>query len=158
MKTFTFLTLIFCFSCVNYNVTVKKPASPILVSINKLKNDSEGYEVVFRVLNNSYFFIGYTLLIDSNPILTRLEPTKKKSYFCTNLNLYPNISNEYSLEITPKEGNLSKPDKTENQNRVCKLNIKISPGNYITMRSILASINSEPFITYSDPSNTLRIP
>ncbi|EKR66440.1 MULTISPECIES: hypothetical protein [Leptospira] len=165
MKRLYILFLLPAFSlllgCPHYSTTRLISTPPTLVSIVPI---ATGYELRLRAGNPELLFSGYRLYVANTENDSRFPADLNSGIDCVDgiLNLIPNQPLEYSIELSPNGGSLAAVGIGENPNRICKMNVTLSSGQYLTLRShvLVISItngNTSGFV-FSMPSNSLKVP
>ncbi|ALO25684.1 hypothetical protein KHM19_15030 [Leptospira borgpetersenii] len=147
--------------CPHYSTTRLISTPPTLVSIVPI---ASGYELRLRAGNPELLFSGYRLYVANRENDSRFPADLNSGVDCVDgiLNLIPNQPLEYSIELSPNSGPLAAIGTGENPNRICKMNVTLSSGQYLTLRShvLVVSItngNTSGFV-FSMPSNSLKVP
>ena len=156
LKSYLFICLFLISGCTNYTVSRIQTIPPILISLTSLQ--SGGYLLVYRGTNPEIFFAGYKLYTGVGPSEARNPNDLFSGIDCSSRALLPNLPIEYSIEIHSSPG-LSAVGAGENANRVCKFQTSLTPGTYISVRTLLLSfqVGSQAF-QFSAPSNALLVP
>ena len=156
LKICLVLSALFPLRCTNYTVSRIQTIPPILLSLTQATTG--GYILVYRGTNPEIFFAGYKLYIGASANEARNPTSLFSGIDCTSRALLPNLPIEYSIEINQTSG-LSTVNAGENANRVCKFQTSLTPGTYISLRTLLLSfqVGSQGF-QYSAPSNALVVP
>ncbi|EMY79112.1 putative lipoprotein [Leptospira weilii serovar Ranarum str. ICFT] len=158
-----FLLPVFSFllGCPHYSTTRLISTPPTLISVIPI---ASGYELRMRAGNPELLFSGYRLYVGNTENESRFPSGLDSGIECVNgiLNIIPNQPLEYSIELSPNDGPLAAIGTGENANRICKMNVTLSSGQYLTLRSqvLVVSItngNASGFV-FSMPSNSLRVP
>ncbi|AYV54471.1 LIC11661 family lipoprotein [Leptospira kmetyi] len=165
MKRFYFLFLLPVFSlllgCPHYSTTRLISTPPTLISIVPI---ATGYELRLRAGNPELLFRGYRLFVANTENDSRFPADLNTGIDCVNglLNLIPNQPLEYSIELSPNSGPLAAIGTGENANRICKMNVTLTSGQYLTLRSEVLVISvrngSASGFVFSMPSNSLKVP
>lgn len=158
MKFLVFIFLIFSFACTNYSVSKSKTVPPILVSIAAISGVTGGYQIKMRVTNQEPFFAGYRLYLGANDNAARNPADLNSGYGCASgPAIIPNQPIEYVLEVATDAATLP-----ANSNRLCSYSAPLTTGQYISVRTLLLSIQPSNQggnrINPSLPSNTLIVP
>ncbi|MDV6237109.1 hypothetical protein CH379_015870 [Leptospira ellisii] len=165
MKRFSILLLLplvfFYWGCPHYSTTRLISTPPTLISISPI---ASGYELRLRAGNPELLFTGYRLYVAGNENDSRNPADPNSGIECAGgvLNLIPNQPLEYSIELSPNGGPLAAVGTGENANRICKMNVTLASGQYLTLRSQVLVISITGGATsgfvFSMPSNSLRVP
>ena len=144
--------------CTNYSVTKSKTVPPILVSITAISGVTAGYTIKMRVTNQEPFFAGYKLYFAANENGARNPSDLNSGLSCTSgPAIIPNQPIEYVLEVATDVSTLP-----ANSNRLCTYQTTLTSGQYISVRTLLVSIQPSNQggnrINPSLPSNTLIVP
>lgn len=163
-RLYPFFLIAFCFffwGCPHYSTTRLISTPPTLISIVPI---ATGYELRLRAGNPELFFSGYRLFVANTENDSRFPADMNTGIDCVNglLNLIPNQPLEYSIELSPNSGPLAAVGTGENANRICKMNVTLTSGQYITLRSEVLVISirngAASGFVFSMPSNSLRVP
>ncbi|XDD48785.1 hypothetical protein AB3N59_09985 [Leptospira sp. WS92.C1] len=165
MKRFWILFLLPAISlvlgCPHYSTTRLISTPPTLISISQI---ASGYELRLRAGNPELLFSGYSLFAANTENESRNPADINTGIQCVNgiLNLIPNQPLEYSIELSPNTGPLATPATGENANRICKMNVAVTSGQFLTLRSQVLVISIQNGLAsgfvFSMPSNSLRVP
>ncbi|RHX85011.1 LIC11661 family lipoprotein [Leptospira stimsonii] len=165
MKRLSILFLLpvisFLFGCPHYSTTRLISTPPTLISIVPI---ATGYELRMRAGNPELLFSGYRLFVGNTENESRFPADLNAGIDCVGgvLNLIPNQPLEYSIELSPNTGPLATPATGENANRICKMNVTVTSGQYLTLRSQVLVISitngSTSGFVFSMPSNSLKVP
>ncbi len=159
MKYLALLTnFILILGCTNYSVSKSKTVPPILISITSISGVSGGYTIKMRVTNQEPFFAGYKLYFATDENSARNPADLNSGLSCTSgPAIIPNQPIEYVLEVATDVATLP-----ANGNRLCTYQTTLTPGQYISVRTLLLSIQPSNQggnrINPSLPSNTLIVP
>ncbi|MBM9499507.1 hypothetical protein JWG44_04490 [Leptospira sp. 201903071] len=149
------------FGCPHYSTTRLISTPPTLISVVPI---ATGYELRMRAGNPELLFSGYRLFVGNTENESRFPSDLNSGTDCVGgvLNLIPNQPLEYSIELSTNSGPLATPATGENTNRICKMSVTVTSGQYLTLRSEVLVISITNGATsgfvFSMPSNSLRVP
>ncbi|ASV08128.1 hypothetical protein B2G50_00505 [Leptospira interrogans serovar Canicola] len=156
-----FLMIFLFIGCPHYSTTRLISTPPTLISIVPI---ATGYELRLRAGNPELLFDGYKLYVGNTENDSRFPADLNSGIECMNgiLNILPNQPLEYSIELSQTEGPLAAIGTGENTNRICKMQVSVTSGQYLTLRSqvLVVSITNGTAtgFVFSMPSNSLRVP
>ncbi|MCB1159558.1 MAG: hypothetical protein H7A25_26530 [Leptospiraceae bacterium] len=149
--SFSYLALFLLLSCSNYSTNKIKTVPPTLVSITA---SNGGYILKIRANNPEVFFLGYRLYMGTTESEARNPADLSSGANCVNgLRTIPNQPIEYSMEINS--------DPNINSGTMCKFQVNVQSGQYISIRGLLLSINlsnASDSVSPSQPSNAIIVP
>ncbi|MCW7462394.1 LIC11661 family lipoprotein [Leptospira limi] len=146
------LTLVFGINCTNYSTTASVQAPPTLISITN--NGNSNFTIKVRAQNPEFIFQGYRLYqaatesLAQNPVDTNLGTD---CILAQSAIVQPI---EYTFEIDPTT-------KANTAGVSCRIFATLSPGSYISMRTLGLAVNlqnSTSSYRVSLPSNALIVP
>lgn len=140
-------------NCTNFTASKSKQAPPILIEVKALNTNV--YQIKARAQNPEILFQGYRLYPGISERESRNPANLNSGIDCFGgLAEIPNQPFTYFFQISPEPG-------PPNDGAICRFVANLGPGTFITIRSLLLSLNVtlggivfEP----SGPSNTLVLP
>ncbi|MCG9875027.1 MAG: hypothetical protein MH321_09600 [Leptospiraceae bacterium] len=142
-------------SCTNFSASRSRTAPPIIISISSTVTGI--YTLQVRAQNPEILFSGYRLYAGGSVNESRNPPDVNIGFDCLRGAAQPIIPNqpiEYTFEIHPDGGAAS-------SGSACRFQASLSPGTFVTIRSLLFGINltsSSGSFSISGPSNTFVLP
>ena len=150
-----FNILLFASTCTNYSASRSRTAPPIIISVASTVTGI--YTLQVRAQNPELLFSGYRLYPAATENESRNPPDINIGFDCLRGAAQPTIPNipvEFIFEIHP-DGGAAGPGVA------CRFPASLSPGTFITIRSLLFGINltsSNGSFSISGPSNTFVLP
>ncbi|WP_108958341.1 LIC11661 family lipoprotein [Leptospira ellinghausenii] len=146
------LTLVWVWNCTNYSTTASVQAPPTLISITN--NGNSNFTIKVRAQNPEFIFQGYRLYQAATESLAQNPTDTNLGTDCILAQATIVQPIEYTFEVDPTT-------KANTAGVSCRIFATLSPGSYISMRTLGLAVNlqnSTSSYRVSLPSNALIVP
>jgi len=150
--SFLLLTFVWVWNCTNYSTTASVQAPPTLISITS--NGNSNFTIKVRAQNPEFIFQGYRLYQAATESLAQNPTDTNLGTDCILAQASIVQPIEYTFEVDPTT-------KANTAGVSCRIFATLSPGSYISMRTLGLAVNlqnSTSSYRVSLPSNTLIVP